>query len=282
MKKSFLILGIIALSFTSCKKETGKETETTPVDSTIVQIDHHNAKISLDYVGTYKGNLPCAYCESIETTIVLNEDSYIKETIYRGKSDKVSKETGTYSWNEAGNTITLSGSEAPNQYFVGEGVLFHLDAEGKRIEGDLADSYRLSRIQISEPVAPAQKEEVKTKEVAKAELKNSKWRLVKLNGKTIQKNTDTKKEFGINFNPDGRFSAFAGCNNMMGSYKLKEEVSSIEFSKVASTMMACEDMVTEQEFAKVLETVDNYNFDGKMLKLNKARMTPLAEFEIIK
>ena len=282
MKKSFLILGIIAFSLTSCKKEIETETEGTSVDSTIVQVDEHNAKNSLDYIGTYKGFLPCADCESIETTIALNEDSYIKETVYKGKSNEVFKETGKYTWNEAGNTITLSGSEAPNQYFVGEGMLFHLDADGNRVEGDLADSYRLSRIQISEPVAPVQKEEVKTKEIAKVDLKNSKWRLVKLNGKTIQKNTDTKKEFGINFNTDGRFSAFAGCNNMMGSYKLKEEVSRIEFSKVASTMMACEDMVTEQEFAKVLETVDNYNFDGKTLKLNKARMTPLAEFEIIK
>ena len=282
MKKSLLILGIIAFSLTSCKKEIETETEETPVDSTVVQVDEHNAKNSLDYIGTYKGFLPCADCEAIETTIALNEDSYIKETVYKGKSNEVFKETGKYTWNEAGNTITLSGSEAPNQYFVGEGVLFHLDADGKRIEGDLADSYRLSRIQISEPVAPVQKEEVKTKEIAKVDLKNSKWRLVKLNGKTIQKNTDTKKEFGINFNTDGRFSAFAGCNNMMGSYKLKEEVSRIEFSKVASTMMACEDMVTEQEFAKVLETVDNYNFDGKTLKLNKARMAPLAEFEIIK
>lgn len=282
MKKSLLILGIIAFSLTSCKKEIETETEGTSVDSTIVQVDEHNAKNSLDYIGTYKGFLPCADCEAIETTIALNEDSYIKETVYKGKSNEVFKETGKYTWNEAGNTIRLSGSEAPNQYFVGEGVLFHLDADGKRIEGDLADSYRLLRIQISEPVAPVQKEEVKTKEIAKVDIKNSKWRLVKLNGKTIQKNTDTKKEYGINFNTDGRFSAFAGCNNMMGSYKLKEEVSRIEFSKVASTMMACEDMVTEQEFAKVLETVDNYNFDGKTLKLNKARMTPLAEFEIIK
>lgn len=282
MKKSLLILGIIAFSLTSCKKEIETETEGTSVDSTIVQVDEHNAKNSLDYIGIYKGFLPCADCEAIETTIALNEDSYIKETVYKGKSNEVFKETGKYTWNEAGNTITLSGSEAPNQYFVGEGMLFHLDADGNRVEGDLADSYRLSRIQISEPVAPVQKEEVKTKEIAKVDLKNSKWRLVKLNGKTIQKNTDTKKEFGINFNTDGRFSAFAGCNNMMGSYKLKEEVSRIEFSKVASTMMACEDMVTEQEFAKVLETVDNYNFDGKTLKLNKARMAPLAEFEIIK
>ena len=282
MKKSLLILGIIAFSFISCKKETNQETEVAPIDSTIVQVDEHNAKNSLDYQGNYRGNLPCADCESIETTISLTEDSYIKETVYKGKSSKVFKETGKFTWNDAGNTITLSGSEAPDQYFVGEGVLFHLDADGNRVEGDLASNYQLSRIEISEPIAPVEKEEIKTKEVAKVELKNSKWRLVKLYGKTIEKNKDSKREYGITFNIDGRFSAFAGCNNMMGSYKLKEEVSRIEFSKVASTMMACEDMVTEQELAKVLEMADNYNFDGKTLKLNKARMATLAEFEIIK
>lgn len=282
MKKSLLILGIIAIGLTSCKKEIETESEGTSVDSTIVQVDEHNAKNSLDYQGNYRGNLPCADCESIETTISLTEDSYIKETVYKGKSSKVFKETGKFTWNDAGNTITLSGSAAPNQYFVGENALFHLDVDGKRIEGDLASKYQLSRIEISEPIAPVQKEEIKTKEVAKVELKNSKWRLVKLYGKTIEKNKDSNRENGITFNPDGRFSAFAGCNNMMGSYKLKEEVSRIEFSKVASTMMACEDMETEQEFAKVLEMADNYNFDGKTLKLNKARMATLAEFEIIK
>ena len=282
MKKSLLILGIIAIGFTSCKKEIEKETEGTPIDSSVVQVDEHNAKNSLDYQGNYRGNLPCADCESIETTISLTADNYTKQTVYKGKSDKVFKETGKFTWNEAGNTITLSGLEAPNQYFVGEGVLFQLDAEGKRVEGDLASNYQLSRIEISEPIAPVEKEETKTKEVAKVELKNSKWRLVKLNGKSVQRSKDAKREHGITFNTDGRFSAFAGCNNMMGSYKLKEDVSRIEFSKVASTMMACGDMLTEQELAKVLEMADNYNFDGKTLKLNKARMATLAEFEIIK
>ena len=282
MKKTLLILGMIAFSFTSCKKETNQEAEVTPIDSTVVQSDVHNAKNSLDYQGNYRGNLPCADCESIETTISLTADNYTKQTVYKGKSDKVFKETGKFTWNEAGNTITLSGLEAPNQYFVGEGVLFQLDAEGKRVEGDLASNYQLSRIEISEPIAPVEKEAPKTKEVAKVELKNSKWRLVKLNGKSVQKSKDAKREHGITFNTDGRFSAFAGCNNMMGSYKLKEDVSRIEFSKVASTMMACGDMLTEQELAKVLEIADNYNFDGKTLKLNKARMATLAEFEIIK
>lgn len=282
MKKSFLSLAIIALTLTSCKNDSEKQEETIPMDSTTVQIDHHNAKISLDYIGTYKGSLPCADCEAIETTISLTENSYVKETVYKGKSKEVFKETGTYTWNEAGNTITLLGSEAPNQYFVGENVLFHLDADGKRIEGDLASKYQLSKVEISEVSVSNPENEVKIKEVALVDLKNSKWRLLKLNGKTIEKNKDNKKEFGITFNTDGRFSAFAGCNNMAGSYELKEDVSRVKFSKVISTMMACEDMLTEQEFAKVLEMVDNYNFDGKTLKLNKAKMATLAEFEIIK
>ena len=282
MKKTLLILGMIALSFTACKKGAEKQNDTTAADSTIVQADVHNAKNSLDYQGNYRGNLPCADCESIETTISLTADDYTKRTVYKGKSDKVFKESGKFTWNEAGNTITLLGLEAPNQYFVGEGVLFQLDADGNRVEGDLASNYQLSRIEISEPIAPVEKEETETKEAAKVELKNSKWRLVKLNGKSVQRSKDAKREHGITFNTDGRFSAFAGCNNMMGSYKLKEDVSRIEFSKVASTMMACGDMLTEQELAKVLEIADNYNFDGKTLKLNKARMATLAEFEIIK
>lgn len=150
MKKSFLSLAIIALTLTSCKNDSEKQEETIPMDSTTVQIDHHNAKISLDYIGTYKGSLPCADCEAIETTILLTENSYVKETVYKGKSSEVFKETGNYSWNEAGNTITLLNSEAPNQYFVGENVLFHLDADGKRIEGDLANKYRLNKSEIEQ------------------------------------------------------------------------------------------------------------------------------------
>ena len=273
MKKSLLILGIIAFSFTSCKKEAEKEINEAPIDSTVVQVDEHNAKNSLDYIGTYKGNLPCSDCESIETTIALNQDTYVKETIYKGKSDKVFKETGTYTWNAAGNTITLSGSETPNQYFVGENVLFHLDADGKRIEGDLADRYKLDKLVIE--IHPPSPQGI----VEDSKIQFIKWQLVKLNNKPVTKKSD--KPYFIHLIKDNQFTAFAGCNNLFGQYNL-EDNNKISFSKVASTMMACEDMETEQEFAKVLEMADNYNFDGKTLKLNKARMAPLAEFEIIK
>ena len=55
----------------------------------------------------------------IETKIILTDDSFIKETIYKGKSKEVIKETGKTQWNKEGSSITLLGLDLPNQYFVG-------------------------------------------------------------------------------------------------------------------------------------------------------------------
>lgn len=46
-------------------------------------------------------------------------------------------------------------------------------------------------------------------------------------------------------------------------------------------MMACPNMNIEQELFRILEMVDNYSFNGTTLQLNKARMAPLAKFELI-
>ena len=268
MKKSIVLALMITLSFISCKKEAEMNNDEVTADSTAVEMvsDDHNAMNSLDYQGTYVGSLPCADCESIATTLILTDDSYIKETIYKGKSKEIYSESGSFEWNKAGNTITLVGSNTPNQYFVGENTLFHLDVNGKKIEGDLASKYEL-------------KKEVKSEN--KIELKNSKWKLIKLHGKDIE-NSNQDKLKGITFNEEGRMSAFAGCNSMGGNYEINEETNRIKFSKVFSTKMACEDMTTEKELAKVLEIADNYYYDGNLLKLNKGKMATLAEFVIIK
>ena len=123
------------------------------------------------------------------------------------------------------------------------------------------------------------KNETSTEVAAKIDSKNmykTKWRLIELRGTKIE-NTN----FTLDFFEENRFAAFAGCNNLGGEYKV-ENTFKITFSKVISTMMACEDMKTEQEFSKVLEMTDNFIVDGKILSLNKGRMTPLARFELIK
>jgi uncharacterized lipoprotein NlpE involved in copper resistance len=151
-----LALAIILLAV-SCQKNSNKDDiivddemfEDMNEDTLLEEgfIDSHTSQNSLDYWGIYAGILPCADCEGIELIIELNSDfSYTKKATYLGKGDgKPIETTGTYSWNEAGNTISLAGEDAPNQYFVGENVLFHLDMDGNRISGDLAEKYRLNK-----------------------------------------------------------------------------------------------------------------------------------------
>ena len=272
MKKLTLAIAIL-LTTISCNKklsENENKQDTVKIEDKEV-VDIHAANNSLDYDGVYKGTIPCAGCSGIETVLELKSDA--KFTLFKkyiGKKDKSTTQTGTFTWNDKGNTITLSGIEnESNQYFVGENQIFILDMDGKKVEGKMANLYIL-------------KKEVKDDSVqAESESQlvvGKKYKLVELNGKKI----DTKKnDFFIEFNKEGRFSAFAGCNNMGGEYKV-ENTFRIKFSKVFSTMMACDDMATEKELAEVLELTDNLSINEKSLSLNKARMAPLARFELIK
>lgn len=107
-------------------------------------------------------------------------------------------------------------------------------------------------------------------------LEGTKWKLTQLRGKSPENTSN--KEFVIQFEADGRFSAFMGCNGMGGNYELKNG-NRIAFSKVISTMMACPNMETENEFKSIIETIDNFTISNNKLSLNKARMAPLAVFE---
>ncbi|RAJ23095.1 copper resistance protein NlpE [Pedobacter cryoconitis] len=116
-------------------------------DSLKLDLDH-SSKNALDWDGTYKGIVPCADCEGIETTLVLGKElTYALRTKYLGKSDaKVFEEKGKFSWDKNGRIITLEGiKDAPNKYFVGENKIIQLDMNGKEITGEQADLYILKK-----------------------------------------------------------------------------------------------------------------------------------------
>lgn len=291
MKTKIASLFLLSLLIVSCTQKAKEEaTQEIVADSTeIVVNDEHNAKNSLDYIGLYQGVVPCADCEGIETLLSLeDETNYVLKTNYLGKNKKSTNEVrGLYTWNEAGNTIILKGIEnAPNHYFVGENYLKQLDMDGNKIEGDLAEKYVLQKKsdsgELPPPPPPPAPETIKNYSIHSKSLENislvkNKWRLIELNGKPIE-----SKEMFIKLNSEEGYVAFAGCNNMMGSVEFKDEKSLIKFTKGASTLMACPDMTTEQEFAEMLEKVDNYSINGNNLSFNKARMAPLARFEAMK
>ena len=150
MKRTvFILLNFLFLLFPGCNSPQSEqeETKSKPEVSTVPP-DMHTSQIALDYYGTYKGVVPCADCEGIETIILLKENEKYEVAIkYLGKSDAVYKESGHFSWGDDGRIITLEGLEnRASQYQVGENKLFQLDLEGNRIKGNLAQKYILEKV----------------------------------------------------------------------------------------------------------------------------------------
>jgi uncharacterized lipoprotein NlpE involved in copper resistance len=115
--------------------------------------DHSAAP--LNWNGTYRGVLPCADCQGIETSITLDKNlNYFAQMKYLGRNTDPINRQGTFTWDASGTTIRLHGMpEGPDRYLVGGDALIQLDREGKRITGDLAAKYVLPR--SAGVVAPA-------------------------------------------------------------------------------------------------------------------------------
>lgn len=263
MKKLLLTGLILGTVLTSCKSK-----ETTPEASAASEAavpTGDTSENALDWAGTYRAVMPCADCEGIMTEIILNDDRTYKMSMqYQGKSDSIYVREGSFTWNENGTNISLSGmneDEAFHQFMVGENALFKLDKDGNRITGDLAANYRL------------------TKDMG--QITDKYWKLIELNGQPVTASESTRKEAHIMFSTeDNRVYGNGGCNSFNGTYEMPG-MNRIRFSKMASTLMACPNMEAEDQFIKVLEMVDNYTVNGDNLSLNKAKMAPLARFEAV-
>jgi copper homeostasis protein (lipoprotein) len=243
-----------------------------PTDPDSSTPDMHTSSVALDWHGTYQGVLPCASCEGIQTSLTLGHDmQYVLERVYVGESDSLFTSVGSFEWDDSGNVVVLAGiNDAPNRFKVMEGAVAQLDLEGNEITGELASNYRLLFVQPNlDQTASNDFDTVAEK----------KFLLVELMGKPYAAGIEDKAPYITFDRIEKRASGNAGCNTFIGSYNLQDG-SRIRFSQLASTMMACPEMDIEQEFMKVLETTDNYNYDGKNLVLNRARMAPLARFII--
>lgn len=257
MKILLFSLSFIALVVvhTGCK-EKGKTSsgESFPVGDT--------SRNALDWQGTYTGILPCADCEGIETVIRLYyDDTFTLQTKYLGRDEQVFETRGRFSWDEAGRKITLEqpeGSGASGQYQVGENRLFHLDPEGNRITGDLADHYVLAKVTES--------------------LSGRTWRLFEVEGKPFEmKESYFRHPSLIFYGDEGRFSGNAGCNNIMGSFELTG-TDSLRLSQVGSTLMACPEMELERDFLRKIEAVETYRLGWDTLSLYGKPGEPLFRY----
>ncbi|MGL6259659.1 copper resistance protein NlpE [Vibrio sp. WXL103] len=146
MQRISPLIILASLAVSACSDNMVKDT--TPV----VNADNndswpaHSARDSLDWDGTYVGKLPCADCPGIDISLTLNLDgSYRLVKHYQGHGENSFITEGEFSWNEAGSIITLDHSSPANSYFVAEGRLIKLNADGNKITGDLAEWYQITK-----------------------------------------------------------------------------------------------------------------------------------------
>lgn len=112
-------------------------------------------------------------------------------------------------------------------------------------------------------------------------LAETKWRLIELNGNTIE--PATRRDYFMNFDSkSGTFRAFVGCNNISGNYFMKSE-GKLGFTNVISTRKACNDKDVERNFFNNLQKTDNYMIEanGKVLHLHVGKKA-VAKFEAIR
>jgi uncharacterized lipoprotein NlpE involved in copper resistance len=103
-------------------------------------------KTSLDWAGVYTGTIPAADGEGINVRMKINKDNTYELTYeYINKPTDPFSFTGSFTWNNTGDTIHIEIADAPSYYKVAENKLIQLDMEGKPITGNFADMYVLAK-----------------------------------------------------------------------------------------------------------------------------------------
>jgi copper homeostasis protein (lipoprotein) len=255
MKKK-LIFAVLLVGIIACKENSENQVSEKP--------DMHTSRLALDWNGIYTGKLPCADCEGILMEIRLYDDlTYLYHSVYEGKSKEILSSTGTFKWNEDGNTISLYDTENKHQhsFHVGENKLFLLDQEGNRIEGALAERYTLNKVQNDK-------------------LSNIYFKADRFNGKAVTFFDRQNDMIHIRMDTvDMKIFGHAGCNTFRGGFSLDHN-DKILFNPLATTLMACEEevMLQEQHFLSVFERTKGYSYKGDSLFYYDDKGNELALF----
>lgn len=215
---------------------------------------------------SFQGDLPCADCAGIRHHLSLFEDGiYSLEMIYLGKGEEARfDEQGEWSLDDTGKTLTLDDGEQPRKWRVEDpSTLEALDLEGNEIESTL--DYTLKR----------------TNGLVTESLENTYWKLVELDGESIEMAEGQREPHLVLHAEDSRVAGSTGCNRLMASYE--KDGDSLRFSQAATTMMAClngADMDVEPRFLEVLEKTTSYRVLTDQLELRDADGKVLARFEV--
>lgn len=247
-----LLPGLLALGLAACASPIVSSSSAKPASPDPA----HNSRNALDWAGTYEGVTPCADCPGIRQRLTLQADGrYELSTEYLERPVAPKTVRGSFSWNTAGNTITLDAAGNGQQFRVGEGRLLQLDRDGKAPSWDTP--YRvLNRLPSPAPTpapAPSAAPTAANANLARG-LEDHEWTLraaTDASGKPIAALL-AGKPFVLRFSGTG-LSVKGGCNTLFGRWQFTPQ-DVLVVSGPASTQMACEPalMSADAAMAKAL------------------------------
>ncbi len=156
MKNSSILQAIFfAFFLTACSEPTNK-TQGSDGESLIQKQDNSvngpapemvDTMSESSFTGTYSGELPCADCEAIKTSLSLQGDrTFVLNMEYLGSEASDIQVVGTYNYNEQSQVITLeNAADGPSKFLYENGKIWQLDQNEDKIKGDLADRYVLTK-----------------------------------------------------------------------------------------------------------------------------------------
>jgi heat shock protein HslJ len=205
--------------------------------------DGHNSRNALDWAGTYSGVMPCADCPGIEMRLTLrNDGSYELSTLYQDRQPAPKIVSGRFSWDAAGNSITLDAAGMGQQFRVGEGRLLQLNQDGS------SPGWNATHRMLMLQPAPAQRAG-SAPPLARA-LQDHRWTLqsaADAGGKPNATLWVPNHPFVLRFQED-RLNVQGGCNTMNGSWRLGAQGELI-VGRMAATMKACEPALMQADKA---------------------------------
>jgi heat shock protein HslJ/uncharacterized lipoprotein NlpE involved in copper resistance len=202
----------------------------------------HNSRNAIDWAGTYEGVTPCADCPGIRMRLSLQPDGrFALSTRYLDRQVAPQTVVGAFTWNSAGDTVTLEGDGGGRQFRVGEGRLLLLDRDGG--EPSWGAPNRVLTLQpAADSSTPAPEPPRRNADASLAhELQDHRWTLqtaIDADGKPLDALLVPGHPFVIHLDGE-RIGIQGGCNQLSGSWRL-DPGNQLKVGPLASTMKACE------------------------------------------
>ena len=148
------------------------------------------------------------------------------------------------------------------------------------MEGPPSEQIVVEQFGSSEPGATCSSLSA-SKDSVKAQLKDTYWKLIELNGTKVTMAPTQQREVRITLASEGsRVFGFSGCNQFTGAYI--HDGSALRFTQMAGTRMACLSpfMELESQVIKMLSAITAYRIEGERLILLEGDQV-LARFEAV-